>query len=128
MPKWLIATVACVFISGSLNMAMAADDKDDLLKKIDALEQQLKQLKEQQQASNEKESNCMRVFGQEKFCKCIGENLPREVGLEQYVHTVITSKEVLGYNSLTPEQKKTVDQTLASRDKCTEKTKGGFLW
>lgn len=126
MWKWLILMVVCAFVFASLDLAMAADNKDELLKKIDALEQQLKELKEQRQASAEKESHCMRAFGREKFCKCIAGNLPREVGLEQYVHTVITPKAGLGYDGLTQEQKKSVDQTLAARDKCVEK--GGFLW
>jgi DNA-binding protein H-NS len=128
MRQWLIMVVACAFVLASLDLAMAADNKDELLKKIDALEQQLKELKEQQKASGEKGSHCMKAFGREKFCKCIAENLPREVGLEQYVHTVITAKEGLSYDGLTPEQKKSVDQTLSARDKCAEKEKRGFLW
>jgi hypothetical protein len=128
MRQWLIMVVACAFVLASLDLATAADNKDELLKKIDALEQQLKELKELKMASGEKESHCMKAFGREKFCKCIAENLPREVGLEQYVHAVITPKEGLGYDGLTPEQKKSVDQTLAARDKCAEKEKGGFLW
>ena len=128
MRQWLIVVAACAYVLASLDLATAADNKDELLKKINALEQQLKELKEQQKATGEKESHCMKVFGREKFCKCIVENLPREVGLEQYVHTVVTSKEALGYVGLTPEQKKNVDQTLATRDKCAEKEKGGFLW
>ncbi len=128
MRKWLIVPVVSVFVLGSFGLARAAENKDELLKKIEALEQQLKELKEQQKASGEKQSQCMRAFGGEKFCKCIAENLPREVGLEQYVHTVITPKEKLGYDALTPEQKKSVDQTLAARDKCAEKEKGGLLW
>ncbi|RII25840.1 MAG: hypothetical protein CXR31_12605 [Geobacter sp.] len=127
MRKLLIVMVVCAFGFASLDLAVAAEDNDAILKKIDALEQQLKELKGQQQASSEKESHCMRAFGREKFCKCIAENLPREVGLEQYVHTVITPKEGLGYDGLTPEQKKSVDQTLAARDKCSEKG-GSFLW
>jgi hypothetical protein len=128
MRQWLIVVAACAFMLTSLDLSMAADNKDELLRKIDALEQQLKELKEQQKASGEKESHCMKVFGREKFCKCVAENLPREVGLEQYVHTVITPKEGLGYDGMTAEQKKSVDRTLAVRDTCAEKGKGGFLW
>ncbi len=112
----------------SLAPVWAAGSQDELLKKIDALEQQLKELKALKMASGEKESHCMKAFGREKFCNCIAENLPREVGLEQYVHTVVTPKERLGYDGLTAEQKKSVDQTLATQDKCAEKEKGGFLW
>ncbi len=128
MRQWLIVVAACAFLLASLDLAMAADNKDEILRKIDALEQQLKELKAQRKATGEKESHCMKVFGREKFCKCIVENLPREVGLEQYVHTVVTPKEGLGYDGMTAEQKKSVDRTLATRDTCAEKEKGGFLW
>jgi hypothetical protein len=128
MPKWLILPVGCAFILASLELSVAASSQDELIKKIETLEQQLKELKEMQKSSAEKESHCMKVFGREKFCKCVAEGLPREVSFEQYVHTVITPKETLGYEGMTPDQKKGVDRTLATRDKCLEKEKGGFLW
>ncbi len=108
--------------------AWADGKQDELIRKIETLERQLKELKEQQKAGIEKESHCMKAFGREKFCRCLAENLPREVGLEQYVHVVVTPKEGLGYEGMTPEQKKGVDQVLAVRDRCVEKEKGGFLW
>ncbi len=128
MRKWLIVPVVSVFVLGSFGLARAAENKDELLKKIETLEQQLKELKEQQKASGEKQSQCMRAFGGEKFCKCIAENLPREVGLEEYVHTVITPRDRLGYDGMSPGRKKSVDQVLAVRDRCVEKEKGGLLW
>ena len=106
----------------------AASSQEELLKKIETLQQQLNELKALQKASAEKKSQCMSTVGQEKFCACIAEGLPAEVGFEQYVHTVITPKEALGYGGMTPEQKKGVDQVLAVRDKCAGKEKGGFLW
>lgn len=128
MRKRLIILVACAFVPASLNLSGAADNKDELLKKIETLEQQLKELKELQKTGGEKESQCLKVFGSGKFCKCVAENLPRPVSFEQYVHTVITPKEGLGYDGMSPEQKKGVDQTLAARDRCVEREKGGFLW
>ncbi|HEY6872304.1 MAG TPA: hypothetical protein VI298_06220 [Geobacteraceae bacterium] len=135
MRQWLMVAAVCAFVVASLGPATAADNKDELLRKIDALEQQLtelkaqqKELKERQKANGEKESQCMKAFGGEKFCKCLAENLPREVGLEQYVHVAVTPKEGIGYDGMTAEQKKSVDQTLATRDMCAEKAKGGFLW
>ena len=125
--------LAVIAILGCALMAVpapsrAAGNQEELLKKIDTLQQQLNELKALQKASSEKKAHCLSAIGQEKFCTCIAEGLPAEVSFEQYVHTVITPKEGLGYDGLTPEQKKSVDQTLATRDKCAEKEKGGFLW
>lgn len=128
MRKCLVMLLGCAWVLASSDLSLAAGSQDELLRKIDTLEQQLKELKEQQKAGGEKESHCLKAFGREKFCKCVAESLPREVGFEQYVHAAITPKETLGYDAMTPEQKKVVDQTLATRDKCAEKEKGGFLW
>lgn len=128
MRKRLMLLFCCAFLFASLDLCRAAGSQDELLKKIDTLEQQLKELKEQQKASGEKESHCMKAFGREKFCRCFAEKIPREVSFEQYVHTVVTPKETLGYDGMTPEQKMVVDQTLATRDNCAEKERGGFLW
>src|SRR6266545_2833933 len=128
MRRWLVILFGCGWMVGSVNCCWCAEKQEELLKKIEGLEQQLKELKAMQRIGAEKESHCMRVFGREKFCRCIGESLPRDASLEQYVHTVVTPKEVLGYDGMSMEQKKMVDQTLAARDKCAEKEKGGFLW
>jgi len=108
-------------------VAVAAE-QDELLKKIEALEKQLQELKEVQKSSGEKKSQCLKVGVGEKVCNCLAEKLPREVGFEQYVHYVVTPKGGLGYDGLPTEQRKHIDDALASRDACVEKGKGGFLW
>ena len=128
MHRWSIVAVGSAFVLATLSLSWGAEDKDELLRKIEKLERQLKELKDEQLATSEKESHCMKAFGREKFCRCVAENLPREVSFEQYVHTVVTSKEGLGYDGLPPERRKSVDQTMAAREKCVEKEKGGFLW
>jgi len=98
--------------------------QDDLLEKIKLLEQQiqeLKTLKEQQSVSVQKTDQCLKVTAREKFCTCIGTSLPRDVSFEQYVHTLVTPKEVLGYAGMTRDQKISIDATLEVREKCIEK-------
>jgi hypothetical protein len=63
----------------------------------------------------------MKVVAREKFCTCIGNNLPREISFEQYVHTLLSSKGSLGYAGMTQEQKGVIDATLDVREKCIEK-------
>lgn len=112
------------FVSIMLFSSAAAASQDDLLEKINRLEQQiqeLKALKEQQIFFAAKEEACLKAVGRDKFCKCVAQQLPREAGFELYVHTLITPKEKLGYAAMTPEQKASVDAILEVRDKCVEK-------
>jgi GTPase Era involved in 16S rRNA processing len=109
----------CLSLSASLSFA-----QDDVMEKIRLLEQQiqeLKMLKQQQAISAVKFDHCMKAVAREKFCNCISDNLPREVSFEQYVHTMVTTREILGYETITVEQKKIVDATVAVREKCLEK-------
>jgi len=104
--------------------ASAACAQDDVLDKIRLLEQQiqeLKVLKQQQAVTDVKRDHCMKAVAREKFCRCVSESLPREVSFEQYVHTLVTSHENLGYEAMSPEQKKDVDLTIEVREKCIER-------
>lgn len=119
MKQRLLVALFCVACSASPVLA-----QDDLLEKIKRLEQQiqeLKTLKEQQSVSAEKSDQCMKAVARDKFCVCIGTNLPPSVSFEQYVHTLVSSKEALGYAGLPREQKQIVDATLEVREKCIEK-------
>jgi len=98
--------------------------QDELLEKIKRLEQQIpeiKLLKEQQNISDIKTEQCMKAVGREKFCTCVGNSLPRDISFEQYVHTLVTSKEALGYAGMAQEQKAVIDSALDVREKCVEK-------
>jgi hypothetical protein len=127
MPKIWMTLLCCGLVLALTNTSRAvAGEQEELLRKIEGLEQQLKELKEQQKTRGEKESHCLQAVGREKFCACIAEKLPPEVGFAEYVHTAITAKSELGYEGMSPEQKRRVDATLAVRDACVEKKKGGF--
>ncbi len=127
MPKiWMVTLCCCLARALLLPAGAVAGDQEELLKKIEVLEQQLKELKEQQKTRSEKESHCLRAVGREKFCACLAEKLPPEVSFAEYVRIAVTPKEELGYGGMTPEQKRRIDTTLSVRDACVEKGKGGF--
>lgn len=116
--------IPVALLCSTLIASSAAASPDDLLEKINHLEQQiqeLKALKEQQRLVAEKEDQCMKAVGRDKFCKCLADGLPRDISFEQYVHTLVTTKSKLGYDTMTPVQKMTVDENLALREKCIEK-------
>ena len=115
----LLFLLLCTALTASPAVA-----QDDLMEKIKRLEQQiqeLKTLKEQQNITIVKSDQCMKVVAREKFCTCIGNNLPRDISFENYVHIMVTTKEALGYAGMTQEQKTAIDVTLDVRDKCIEK-------
>lgn len=113
-----------LFCSTLMVPHVSVASQDELMEKINRLEQQiqeLKALKELQKFVVEKEEFCMKAVGREKFCKCIAAGLPREISFEQYVHTIGTPKEKLGYDTMPLEQKRDVDTTIELRDKCVER-------
>jgi len=119
MTHRILLVLLCASFASTPAMA-----QDDLLEKINRLEQQiqeLKVLKEQQNVSVVKSEQCMKAVGREKFCTCVGRSLPRDISFEQYVHTLVTSKEALGYAGMTQEQKVVIDATLEVRETCIEK-------
>jgi hypothetical protein len=119
MSHRILFLVLCTSLAYSPALA-----QDDLLEKIKRLEQQiqeLKTLKEQQNISVAKAEQCMKVVAREKFCTCVGNSLPRDISFEQYVHTLVSSKDALGYAGMTQEQKAVIDATLDVREKCVEK-------
>jgi hypothetical protein len=117
--RLLIVVLICISSAASPVFA-----QEDLQEKIKLLEQQIQEIKTQkllEKVKLEKSDQCMKAVAREKFCTCVGLNLPREVGFEQYVHTLVTSKETLGYAGMAPEQKNVIDATIAVRDTCVEK-------
>lgn len=120
----MINRLLCAALCATFAATPSFAQDDVLLEKIKHLEQQiqeLKMLKEQQSIQVKKSEQCMKAVAREKFCTCVGNSLPREVSFEQYVHTLVTSKEALGYAGMPQEQKTVIDATLEVREKCIEK-------
>jgi hypothetical protein len=117
----LRSVLIMLLLSVSVPLAFAQDDVMDKIRLLEQQIQELKALKQQQAVTEIKLDHCMKAVAREKFCTCVSEKLPLEVGFEQYVHTLVTSREKLGYGAMTPEQKKVVDATIETRDKCIEK-------
>jgi hypothetical protein len=65
---------------------------------------------------------CLVAFGHEPFCSCLREDLPLSVTLENYVTIATSTKEELGYDSASKEDRSIVDTTLKARDTCTVKS------
>ncbi len=113
-----------LLILGCLLLAAPLHAQDDMQEKIKLLEQQIQELKTlraQQAVGKQKAEQCLKAVGRDKFCNCLGKNLPAAVSFEQYVHTMVTPKEEVGYSAMPPEQKTMVDAIVETREKCVEK-------
>lgn len=99
----------------------AEDDMSDRIRQLEQQIQELKTLKARQEVGKLKTEQCLKAVAQEKLCTCIGENLPASVTFEQYVHILVSTKNELGYGTLSAEERKTIDTTIATREKCVDR-------
>lgn len=113
-----LLVVGCLLLAAPLH---AGDDVQERIRLLEQQIQELKTLKAQQEMGKQKADQCLKAVGREKFCTCLGENLPSGVSFEQYIHTMVTSKGELGYGTMPAEQKKIVDAILETREQCVEK-------
>lgn len=94
-------------------------DKVDQLQKLDDAKNKLDQLKNLIDSSaREKYYKCVKAFGDNKFCKCLSDNLPVVDTFEDYIVIVTSSKDELNYNNRTKEDKEIIDLTYKAREMC----------
>lgn len=61
---------------------------------------------------------CLTAIANEALCSCLAEKLPIKINFVQYVSIITLTKEELGYDMLSPDDKKIVDLTRGTRDQC----------
>lgn len=66
---------------------------------------------------------CMRAFPHEEFCTCLGSELPMPVNMTQYALAVTLSREEVGYEQLSEEQRSAFDKTIQAREVCAAQMK-----
>jgi hypothetical protein len=91
------------------------DEGKDLLDKLNRLSVTMERV------ANDKYINCLQAFGVDPFCKCLGDNLPIRITFAAYVQIVTSSKEELGYDKLSDDDKQVVDTVLSVREQCVAK-------
>jgi hypothetical protein len=118
----------CIFVFAALSALVPTfgwtASEEDIMEKIKILEmqiQELKAMKAQQNKTEEKALQCMTTVGNEKFCACLAQALPAEIGFEQYVHIMVASLDKSGNDRQKPVERGNVVALQASRDKCIQK-------
>lgn len=70
------------------------------------------------QSAKKKYNDCLKAFGDHRFCECLQNKTPSGINLSEYVAIVIHSKEELGYSKADEETKGIIDNTLKARETC----------
>lgn len=70
--------------------------------------------------TEDREHQCLKVFGDEDFCSCVNSTLAAGLSFQDYVNVLMTSKDAINYEGLSPDNKKLVDSVLRTRKHCIE--------
>jgi hypothetical protein len=66
----------------------------------------------------EKKVHCMKSVGNLQFCTCIANESPPAVSFVGYISATSLTNEELRYSSLSPDDRKAIDNSRAARVKC----------
>lgn len=70
------------------------------------------------QIAAEKKVHCMKSVGNLQFCTCIANESPPAVSFVGYISATSLTNEELHYSSLSPNDRKAIDNSRAARVKC----------
>ena len=71
--------------------------------------------------ARKRKNNCLKAFGNEQFCNCLNGKLPMAIDFIEYIQLITSTKDKMGYKSLSTKDKEIVDKVLKVRDQCVEK-------
>lgn len=128
MTRFLTSAFAILFL---FSQSAVAQEKSgaptktmpvETMHQIDSLEKALDATKELEllvdRMSRQKYSDCMKAFGNQKFCQCLRDKSPIGIDFAGYVKIVTTTKEELGYSKTDKETKQLIDNALKAREVC----------
>jgi hypothetical protein len=94
----------------------------ETMQQIDDLNKLMEKAKELELLANsisrQKYSDCLKAFGNQKFCQCLKDKSPVGIDFAGYIKVVTTTKEDLGYSQADKETKGLIDNTLNARESC----------
>jgi len=71
-----------------------------------------------ERAARQKSIQCMRAFPHEQFCRCLASKIPMVLTITQYTAIVTSSREQIGYEGMSGEEKRAIDVTMRAREEC----------
>lgn len=118
----VIVSIVAIFLFPLISCAQEKQlpvDKVDQLQKLDDVINKLDQLKNLTDSlAKEKYYKCVKAFGDNKFCKCLSDNMPIVNTFEDYIVIVTSTKDELNYNNRDKKEKELIDLTYKAREMC----------
>lgn len=114
LPLAIWSTIACAQQGKSLEQL----DKEAQYKKVIAASDNA--LLALNSLTAERELQCEKAVGNQKFCKCLSENVPFDFNFNQYIAIMTRTKKENGYSGLSRDQKKLYDAVPGVRDMCVQ--------
>jgi hypothetical protein len=91
------------------------------LESLDTLLESFEDLKRTGEAMTKTRGNdCIKSFGHEEFCSCLNKNMAIGLSFREYIVVTTSTKEELGYESLSGDIKKLVNSALSVREQCVK--------
>jgi hypothetical protein len=119
-----------LFVVGSISsMSNAGENKSinqetevERLNKIEGYEKLNSSIDEMrvlvERISRQKNLDCLKAFGDKRFCQCLSDKSPVGISFIEYIQIVTNSKENLEYSKADKEGKALIDNTLKAREDC----------
>lgn len=128
MMRFLVTALAGLFLFSQSSIAEEKKDSPaktmpiETMHQIDSMDKTIEKAKELEllvdSMSRQKYSDCLKAFGNQKFCQCLRDQSPVGIDFADYVKIVTTTKEELGYSKTDKETKQLIDNTLKAREVC----------
>jgi len=93
---------------------------DEKQKKESAIDKREQLQKFAESRIKETYNKCMLSFGESNFCLCLCKNLPIATTFENYISIMTSTKDGLGYNNRSNDEKKLIDLTIKAREMCVK--------
>ncbi len=68
--------------------------------------------------ASQKYSDCMKAFGNTKFCRCLREKTPESINFRDYVKVLTTPKAGLDYADADKNMQQIIDSTMKTGEVC----------
>jgi hypothetical protein len=111
-----IALIALITTSPALSQTLQEQERQRALDDFDNAAKAALQAADN--LGKAKKRACLTAVANEALCSCLSDKLPLKISFSDYVSIVTVTKEELGYDKLSPDDKKIVDLTRGTRDQC----------
>lgn len=111
-----VALIALLFCGPALCQTLQEQEHQKAVDQFDSAAKAALQAAEDMSKATKRQ--CLTAIANEPLCACLAQRLPMTINFVQYVSIITLTKDELGYDKLSLEDKKIVDLTRGTRDRC----------